>query len=251
MRRLTRPTLEEALRDYLDRMQALVDTGADVKATWRAQRQSASMKRVAQILAGMTGPRQRCMYCEDSRGTDIEHFKPQAIFKDHVFLWLNMLWICSGCNRSKGSRFPCDASGQPLLIDPTAEDPWDFLFFDPMTGEITARWDRETRLESSKGSALLAIFSTLRHQAVTEGRRRVFRNLRRAVRSFLAHEGRDSSGQDVSAESLQELFESIEDSNDYGLVNWFFLREGQDEEPFRRLRDEFPRVWSAVIERLA
>jgi uncharacterized protein (TIGR02646 family) len=246
MRRLTRPSLDEALGEYLDRMQALVDSGADYRATWKGQRQTASMRRIAQILAGMTGPRQRCMYCEDSRGTDVEHFRPQALFKDQVFVWLNMLWMCSGCNRSKGNRFPCDPSGNTLLIDPTAEDPWDFLFFDPMTGEITARWDRETALEDPKGQTLLAIFSPLRHQAVTEGRRRAFRNLRRAVRSFLD----TRTGTDVSDESLRELIEHIEDTNDYGLASWFFLREGQDEDPFCRLRDEFPGVWSRVVERL-
>ena len=207
------------------------------------------MRRVALALAEMTGSRERCMYCEDSRGTDVEHFRPKALYKDLIFQWLNLLWICTACNRSKGRQFPCDSSGGPLLIDPTAEDPWDFLFFDPESGEITARWDTSTKLESPKGRTLLEVLTPLRHQAVTEGRRRAFRNIRRAVRAFLAQEEGHVVA-DISEETIKDLLECVDDATEYGLAIWFFLRDGQDEEPFRRLRDEFPATWRRIVEKL-
>src|SRR5215218_4045930 len=100
MRRQVRPLLEADLAAYLDRQQEQIDSGAAAPSVWKSQRRSASMKRVALVLAGMTGARERCMYCEDSRGTDIEHFRPQVTFRGLIFRWPNMLWICAACNRS-------------------------------------------------------------------------------------------------------------------------------------------------------
>ncbi len=74
MRAFHRPELEARLTDFLNERQRQVDAGADVENTWKAQRRSVSMRRVAETLRRMTGKRERCMYCEDSRGTDIEHF---------------------------------------------------------------------------------------------------------------------------------------------------------------------------------
>jgi uncharacterized protein (TIGR02646 family) len=247
MRRLRRPPLAPELAGYLDRMQALIEPGLDIAATWKKQRRTSSMRRVAQVLARATGPRERCMYCEDSRGTDIEHFRPQTLYREHVFRWLNFLWICTACNRSKGNRFPCDSAGEPLLIDPTLEEPWDFLFFDQDTGEITARWDPATGEESPKGQSLLDVVSTLRHQAVTEGRRRTAARLRRAIRSFLVQ---SQTKQDIADDSIRDLVECVEDASDYGIAAWFFLRDGQDEEPFRTLRERFPEIWAEVITHL-
>jgi uncharacterized protein (TIGR02646 family) len=173
MRRLVRPELDQELASYLERMQGILDRGGDLEAMWKAQRSSTSMRRIERVLAGMAGRRERCMYCEDSRGTDIEHYRPKGRFPGHVFFWLNLLLICGGCNRCKGHRFEIDPSGQPLLIDPTAEDPWDFLYFDPLTGEITARWDGATGNENPRGIYTLHVLAPLRYQAVTEGRRRI------------------------------------------------------------------------------
>ena len=248
MRRLVRQGLEAGLASYLDRQQELLDGGADVEATWKRQRQSAAMRRIADILSAMTGVRCRCMYCEDSRGTDIEHFRPRH-YRDQVFRWPNLLWICAGCNRCKGNRFPCDSAGQPLLIDPTAEDPWDFLFFDPQTGEITARWDVSTGEEVPKGSQTIQLLSILRHQAITEGRQRVRRNLERAVRRFLERATAED-GEGAHPGLLEDLLESIDDADGYGLAHWFFLREGQDEGAFRELRQGFPSAWAEVVARL-
>jgi uncharacterized protein (TIGR02646 family) len=245
MRRLFRPPLEYTLGNYLDRMQDLVDSSGGVAPLWKAQRKTSPMRQIAQVLGKMTGPRERCMYCEDSRGTDIEHFRPQSRYPNYAFRWLNFLWICTACNRSKGNRFPLDAAGNPLLIDPTLDDPWDFLFFDPKTGEITARWDSTTSEEHPKGQTILETLSPLRHQAVTEGRRRTFLRLQRAVRSFLG-----DGNEEVSEASVQDLLDCVDDAVEYGIAVWFFVRDGQDEEPFRALRTRFPKVWDRAVKRL-
>jgi len=69
-----------------------------------------------------------CMYCGDSRGTDVDHFEPVARNPLRTFDWLNHLLACSGCNsHQKGERFPVDDDGNPLLIDPSSEDPFHHL----------------------------------------------------------------------------------------------------------------------------
>ncbi|MCP4593895.1 MAG: hypothetical protein GY842_24435 [bacterium] len=237
MRFLRRHELEAALSDYLDCMQRAVAEGADIVATWKAQRQNRSMKRIVEELGRMTGARERCMFCEDSRGTDVEHFWPKKRYPEKSFRWMNLLWACAGCNRCKGDRFPCDSSGKPQLIDPTAEDPWDFLFYDPETDELTARWNQRTGKEDPRGVMTLEIISTLRHQAVAEGRRRTRRNLERAVRSFLSNK---------QEQIVEELLESIADNDGYGLPSWFFLRDGSDEPPFVEVRRQYPAVWKRI-----
>ncbi len=248
MRHLLRPPLELALEEYLGQVQSLIDSGSDVAVAWKTQRQRAKMRRIVRVLASITGPRERCMFCEDSRGTDVEHFRPKSLYPQHAFRWPNFLWICTGCNRSKGNRFPCDPSGLPLLIDPTTERPWDFLFFDSDTGMITARWEAKTGVESPKGKAMIEVLSTLQHQAVTEGRRRTSARLRRCIVTFLSQ--RRAEDEEVSKESLQNLLEYIDDTTDYGIAAWFFLKDGQDEEPFRTLQSRFPSIWNRIVAHL-
>ena len=238
MRALERSELEAQLVEYLKSQQDQVDAGADVERTWKTQRRSAPMKRIVKDLRRMTGKHERCMYCEDSRGTDVEHFWPKRRYPERAFRWLNLLWVCAGCNRVKSARFPRDAAGQPLLIDPTAVDPWNYLWYDSETDELTARWDPQTGEENPMGVQTLEILATLRYQAVAEGRGRTRRNLQRAVRAFLGTHG--------SAAAEAELRESVADNDGYGLTIWFFLREGREESPFSDLRGRHSRVWERM-----
>jgi len=88
----------------------------------------------------------KCAYCESPVRVvtygHIEHFYPKGNpnYMDKTFEWDNLLLSCDVCNDSghKGNRFPLDASGDPLLIDPTdgVTDPVVHLKFswDPRTG---------------------------------------------------------------------------------------------------------------------
>lgn len=88
---------------------------------------------------------QRCMYCGDSEGTSVDHFEPIARNPLRTFDWHNHLLACSYCNSNqKGSRFPVDAAGMPLLIDPSVEDPFDHLALSLTMGEYRARTPKGT-----------------------------------------------------------------------------------------------------------
>lgn len=90
---------------------------------------------------------QRCGYCEDSVGNEIEHIRPKNLYPERTFVWENYLLACGGCNRAKGDSFSVldgggdlvnvarrrgapirrPAPGTPALIDPRREDPLAFL----------------------------------------------------------------------------------------------------------------------------
>lgn len=243
MRRLVRGPLPKRIRSYLTRKQSQVNAGREARRTWETARRTKSMRAVAEELGRMTGVRQRCMFCEDSRGNDIDHYWPLSRYPARSFVWENMLWLCAGCNRHKGDRFELDGAGNPLLIDRTTEDPWDHLFYDSHTGNITGRYDRAAGRFDPRGAYTTDIqVLPLNIEAVTEGRQRTHRNLKRAVNHFLATA---RQGGDRSAAG-EALVESVRDNDAFGLGKWFFERDGSAEEPFRALKDGFPQLWQAI-----
>lgn len=115
------------------------------RASWGSH--STVRKSVRTVLGEMAVGFTTCMYCGESRGTDVDHFEPIARNPLRTFDWLNHVLACSMCNsHRKGKLFPVDVDGEPLLIDPTAEDPFDHLLltlslgvYSPLTpkGETT------------------------------------------------------------------------------------------------------------------
>lgn len=244
MRRYRRADLPDEILQYLTAKQSEVDQGKDARSTWDYARGTKKIGRVVEALKSMTGARARCMYCEDSRGTDVDHFYPIVPYASMTFHWPNMLWNCTDCGRHKGNRFPLDDSGIPLLVDPTAEDPWDYLFYDAETGNLAARVDTVSRAALPKGRETIGVLvETLLCEAVVEGRLRTQRNLIKAVRAF------SRAPQDPAC--LDDLMESVSDNDAYGLTRWFFLRDGREEQPFSMLGEEHPEVWARITEMLA
>jgi uncharacterized protein (TIGR02646 family) len=205
------------------------------------------MAEVAQILGLMSGKRRRCMFCGDSRGTDIEHFWPKIRYRERVFRWDNLLWICAGCNRQEGHQFPLDRQRRPLLIDPTVEDPWDFLYFDGHTGNVTAKYEPSTGRPYTKGVRTVdPTILPLNLEAVTEGRQLARRNLVRAVRRFLSDMVTNAEPDVLEA----ELLGALRDNDDYGLALWYFRRDGSTEEPFQTMRASYCEVWDRIARAL-
>ena len=83
----------------------------------------------------------KCAYCESYIGHvsygHIEHFKPKVKYPKQCFNWNNLLLGCEICNGAqyKGTQFPQKKDRGPL-INPSREDPFNYLTFDydPATG---------------------------------------------------------------------------------------------------------------------
>src|SRR5262245_9922638 len=140
MRQLHRSVLPFGARVILYRESLAVTSSEEARVRWKRFRSTVGCKSVEKALGAMSGIRQRCAYCSDSHASDIDHFIPIAVDFSGTFRWLNMLWVCSRCNRTKGARFPVDQSGEPLLVDPTKFDPWSKLTLDTSSGVIAARY---------------------------------------------------------------------------------------------------------------
>lgn len=244
MRRITRIPLPAATRAALERRQANADgkltAGTlDVEREWKSARQTKPLKTAHDTLRTMAGHRERCMYCCDSHGTDIEHFWPKTEHPDRMFQWPNLLLCCTECGRFKGKRFPLD-NAEPKLVDPTAEDPWQFLDFDPTIGVIVARYDLATGAESAKGAETVKLLQLDRREALNDGYLKTWRRLAAVVDAAL-NQGTPDSG---------ALVGDLYQTDDHGLLGWCFTGTGQSVAPFATLRTRHPEVWQACANSL-
>ncbi|WP_416973924.1 HNH endonuclease [Streptomyces sp. 4F14] len=101
------------------------------------------------LLNEMAHGNRCCMYCGDDLSTDIDHFEPIAENPLRTFDWLNHLLSCTACNSScKRDQFPRDPeTGEPLLIDPTTEDPFEHLYLSLDTGLYTGLTEKGRQTE--------------------------------------------------------------------------------------------------------
>ena len=237
MRRLTRPPLPARTSAFLARCQARADNAQeqgtlDIEREWRNARQRKALTGVLDTLRTMSGPHWRCMYCTDSHGCDIKHFPPKKPYPTHAFHWLNLLLCCTTCNRKKGDQFPT-LEGAPLLIDPTVDDPWEHLDFEPESGLIKARYDAQSDQRSPKGLETVRLLALDRRE-VTIGHSKTFRRLKRTVERAL-----DAGG------SAPALIAELLEEDDHGLLPWCFGEIGRTVEPFSDLRLQQPDTWMA------
>lgn len=241
---MERKKLPKRVSNYLESKQQKVNVGKDVRVEWERARATKTIgESLFGILLRMAGKRERCMFCNDSRGTDIDHFWPKVPYPKKAFHWENMLLVCTGCNRKKGDRMPLDGDGTPLLIDPSIDNPWIFLVFIPETGELAPRWRIDLNAFDPKGKATIdPSYLPLNIEAVSLGRQRTFNNLAKVVKKFLED---IEIGNDAEAAFL-ELSQQISEHSDYGLEYWLFHFDGSDEEPFTRLRVECPDYWKKL-----
>src|SRR6478609_9198531 len=139
MRRVYRIDLPRQARQNLFSREKSA-TSESARSDWDAYRRSAASRPVIQTLREMTGARQRCVYCCDSRSADVDHFIPIAVDFTKAFRWSNLIWVCPECNRKKGARFPRGKDGNPLLINPVDVNPWDHLVLDTANGYLAPRF---------------------------------------------------------------------------------------------------------------
>jgi uncharacterized protein (TIGR02646 family) len=176
----------------------------------------------------MAGDTERCMYCSDSVGTDIEHFWPKAPYPERMFEWQNLLLCCSGCGTFKGSTFPL-SHGDPLLVDPCVDDPWLHIDFNPETGILTALGDSEM------GKETVAVLRLDERDGVNRSYRKSYRRIEAVLRQAL------DKGQP------KQLLRDLEDADDVGLLGWCFRGNGQRRKLLQDFRVHRPIYWAQCV----
>jgi uncharacterized protein (TIGR02646 family) len=168
MRKLKRIHLSRRTQTFLQKRTIKITTKTglsekveEAKNLWKAKSNKAFAE-IKETLRKMASGLERCMYCEDSAGTDIEHFWPKDTYPDKAFLWENYLLACSACNSNfKRTQFPLK-DGHPLLINPVEEEPRHHIGFSPSTGRYAELTD--------KGAESIRIYG-LNRNILAEGRR--------------------------------------------------------------------------------
>lgn len=141
---------------------------AFARALWRKTSMRTNVTEpLRSVLQQMAPGVERCMYCGDSFGTDIDHHEAIAHSALRTFDWLNHFLACSHCNsHHKRDLFPTDEQGVSLLVDPTAEDPFDHLMLALSVGEYAPL--------TEKGRQTIAVFG-LNRFSLARARQQAFR----------------------------------------------------------------------------
>jgi uncharacterized protein (TIGR02646 family) len=243
MRKVEREVLAAEIANALDRFQAEVnhhlgDEDFDLTRHWNIKRNSHHIRAVHAVLRRMAGTRVRCMYCVDSEGSDIEHFWPKSSYSNKTYIWENLLLACPQCGRLKGVQFPLNRNGSPLLIEPSSEDPWEFLDFDPDTGNLNARYLFAEGRYSERGEAVVRVLHLDRREGIATGYRKTHGRLCQLVMHWAEH--------DLAADYLDRL----RNADDHGLLGWFLRGSGQMESSFSRFRERYQEAWATCQQSL-
>jgi uncharacterized protein (TIGR02646 family) len=210
MIRLGRRALAIPTASYLDRqMGKLRQAGAAERPElssklWR-NKSAERFAEVRETLGAMCSGIERCMYCEDSAATDIDHYEPRSLAPERSFVWDNYLAACSGCNSNfKRDVFPRSAAGAAKLINPTLDDPGEHLTLSPSTGRY------EPVPGSEKASASIETFG-LNRAGLVAGRRNAWVLLDVSIVGYAnaRRSGHDQLATRIAAAAQQQPFAGV------------------------------------------
>lgn len=248
MKKVKRERLPKATEEALKKLQSEADgipngdqaiRSKAFRAFWKSARQKKPVLRAFRILKEMAGNRERCMYCVDSHGSDIDHFWPQTRYPERMFAWLNWLLCCCECGRIKLDKFPLEA-GVPLLVDPTAIDPWLHLDFDPDTGNMVARYNLDEGDWDKKGLSTVEVLQLDRREGLAAAYQQTNERLQNRLNAAL---------NSLSIDPHELSFDLLA-LDDHGLLGWYFFGTGQSVEPFKQLREMKPEIWEYCVHQL-
>ncbi|WAL74340.1 hypothetical protein OU787_24280 [Kitasatospora sp. YST-16] len=168
---------EQLLAGWTKRVSASGGNSQTAREHWK--KAAAPKQHIHRALEPMARGNLRCMYCDDSRGTDIDHFQPIDKAPLRTFDWANHLFACSYCNsNAKRASYPVASDGTCLLVDPTVEDPADHLVLFLRSGEY------RPVAGSAKGQPTIEVFGLNRGELV-KGRQDAFDRACSNIRDWL------------------------------------------------------------------
>jgi len=263
MNKVTRSPLPAKIQKYLATKTAgvrerILLPNFVVKNVWENARKTQRMCFVFQRLQNMTNPKGKCMYCMASLASDIEHFWPKTAYPRYAFKWENLLLCCTECGRYKNDYFPIDVSilsplidvsikcpwdllefehsiDLPLLINPTTENPWNFLEFNPETGNIMAKFDVSANAIYSKGVETVNLLQLGKREALSKSYIRSYKRICNVVNDYL-----------TAQTTHVELVSNLRLADENGLLEWCIHFNGRKLAPFSNLKGQFPDVWQTL-----
>lgn len=165
----------------------------------------------------------KCAYCEQIAPLTIEHVFPKAAYPARMFRWNNLLPVCRNCNSARSESMPLAVDGTPLLLDPTRDEPLDYLSWDLLTGATIdcPLPGRRERAEATRVGFALRLYDGERLHAALN------------LRFFLARVVREP---EISEETKERLRAHLSASRPWlGIVREMLLRPTRDDD--RRLAE--------------
>ncbi|MCZ0756984.1 retron system putative HNH endonuclease [Anoxybacillus sp. J5B_2022] len=152
MKKVTRTDIPLSLKNNADRWTKQLLQEIQLRGGWsqvpKSLREKYKQPDVKKALEQMY--KGKCCYCENGIGVEsyeqIEHLKPKSLppFHHLTYDWNNLHWCCSRCNQAKRDQW----NDSYPIVDPTTEDPEQYITFDVVTGEVIALHPRgETTIQ--------------------------------------------------------------------------------------------------------
>jgi len=182
---IPRPKLSEATLKKLAKKTQQILKAADKKAeadsVYASSRTTAWFAPIITELSKIAGAGQHCFFCSGGEASQVEHFKPKAIFPADSMTWENFTWSCALCNQYKSAKFESDP--ETAFINPLEENVWTYFLLDQF-GNLSPRWIvEENRLHPRAVETEAALH--LRRQAMQERRQARHASLAQHVRDSL------------------------------------------------------------------
>jgi uncharacterized protein (TIGR02646 family) len=229
-----RPSLPKKTRDKLaSQKSSLMESPTPAKIC--EQRFDGARSRkwfnpIREALKNMAGDSQTCMFCDHNEPTDVEHFRPKTEYPNRTFSWGNMFWICTTCNRIKGTNFPPHNCPGAHLIDPAIGEVWDYFLLDQF-GNLIKRWDKAREAYDVRARSTCDYMRIDREEVQTRRQKRL-KSLRKSVEQAIEESrcGRAPihSLSSRVADWLAEPFQA-------DVADYFFRGPGRTEKPFADL----------------
>lgn len=166
MRRLAQRTpLQQGTVNKLQEKTAEIVAIVDVtqkkmraRAIYNSARQARWFQPVVGFLKTQSGAGEFCMYCSANEPSQVEHYRPLAVFPDRAMEYSNFLWVCDVCNRRhKGDRFPPDTEQGAQILNPIDDNVWDYFFIDEQHGRLLKRINPATNTLFPRAESTCAV----------------------------------------------------------------------------------------------
>jgi uncharacterized protein (TIGR02646 family) len=168
------------------------------------------------------------MFCSGSESSQVEHYRPKAMYPEQTFDWGNLLWACGICNQAKGSQF----DERRRIYEPMAEDPWQLFFLDEF-GNLRARIDPSTGDYFVRAVATMKTLA-LDREPLQHARQHRYRSLCKTAKELV---DLHAVGQRTVLELQERVQELKDEPSQPDVADYFLDGPGRVEAPFKRLME--------------
>jgi uncharacterized protein (TIGR02646 family) len=233
MRRLPRrPALPEQtatrLKAETDAILASPDRKKEAESRYKAARKAIWFKPVVEVLRKISGPGERCMFCSGSESSQVEHYRPQAVFPELAMTWKNYLWACGICNQSKSKRFPPKTGTGSRIIDPSSESAWKYFFIDEF-GNLTPVWRKDLNAPDPRAITTIDVLS-LDRDALQQTRQQRLVDMKARIEDCLTL---FKTGNITKIELAARREQWLEQPFQPDVADYFLRGPGSAEQPFK------------------